>query len=86
MRPKPAEARKHLLKALAALQDPMAHRKEHGFEVTNHGLAVAYAAGAARSRIEFALQALGEPIDPYRPLDSGPYVPAEGGARPQHAE
>ena len=77
MKSEAAEARRHLLKALAALNDPAAHCKERGYELIVPGQAMAYAAGAARASIEFALQALGEPVDPYRRDSHVPYVPAD---------
>lgn len=72
MRPKPKRARDDLLKALEALQDPVAFCKQRGEQVDNSGQAYAFAAGHAKACIEFALQALGEPINPFR-LGDAPY-------------
>jgi len=75
MKPKVREARDRLLKALAALEDPKVYcaQNEYG-NVKDLENARVYAAGAAKVLIEFALQDLGEPIDPYRPHEAGPYV------------
>jgi hypothetical protein len=71
MRRKSSEAREHLLKALAALEDPKAFCKQHGNGryAEDPDTARAYTIGAVKSMIEFALQALGEPIDPFRPTE-----------------
>lgn len=76
MKLKPREAREHLLKALAALDDPQTYCKQNDAEAyaNDLGAAKSFVIGAARFRIEFALQLLGEPIDPYRPHEAGPYV------------
>ncbi len=66
--PKPREARQHLVEALAALEDPQSHYRR---EVGNSRYAddpvvqQAYAVGAAKALIKFALHKLGEPINPY---------------------
>jgi len=77
MKPKPREAREHLLKALATLEDPESYCKQQGHDKYDAASVRSFAIGAAKARIEFALQALGEPIDPYRPIESGPYVRAD---------
>lgn len=79
MSPKPREARKHLLKALTALEDPKSFCKQHGDErYTNDSAAAqSYTIGAVKTMIEFALRELGEPINPFRPVGSGPYVPTQ---------
>lgn len=67
--PKSREAREHLVKALAVLEDPQTHYRQ---EVGNSRYAddsvvqQAYAVGAAKALIKFALHKLGEPIDPYK--------------------
>ena len=68
MSPKPREARKRLLKALAALEDPEAYCTQQGYDVTN---AHACVVGVAKVMIKFALRDLGEPIDPFRPAGVG---------------
>jgi hypothetical protein len=75
MRPQPKQAREHLLRALKALEDPVAYCKSEG-EERDAATADAYVAGCVKARIEFALQALGEPINPYRALE----VPARPSA------
>lgn len=69
MKPNARQARDHLLKALAALQDPQEYCKQQGHSDYAHDLTAAksFAIGAAQAMIGFALQALGEPIDTYRP-------------------
>lgn len=76
MRPKARKARDHLVRALSALEDPQGYCKQQGHDHYTHDLAAAksFAMGAAQSMIRFALEALGEPIDPFRSHDAGPYV------------
>lgn len=76
MKPKAREAREHLLKALSALEDPVAYCNQHGHDgyARDAERARFYALGAAKACIEFALRDLGEPIDPFRPLEVGPYI------------
>lgn len=68
MKPKPREAREHLLRALAALEYPAEFCMQRGHEANDRASETAYVAGAARQCIEFALHALGEPIDPWREI------------------
>lgn len=64
MRPQPKKARDELVKALEALQDPIGYCRQRGHAP---GHEYAYVAGAVQHRIEIALHALGEPINPHRP-------------------
>lgn len=76
MKPKPREAREHLLKALAALEDPQAYCLQNDHlkdDAKDPSRAFSCAVGAAKFWVEFALQTLGEPIDPYRPIGE-PYA------------
>lgn len=62
--PKPREARKRLLEALAALEDPAGfYRREVGNGSTD--CAPAFTMGAVKALVKFALHDLGEPIDPW---------------------
>jgi hypothetical protein len=74
IKPNTREARKRLLKALAALEDPEGYCTQQGYDATN---AHACVVGAVTVMVGLALRDLGEPIDPLRPFGTGPYVPTD---------
>jgi hypothetical protein len=68
------EARKHLLEALAALEDPTSYCTQHGYSVVE---AYPCVVGAVRFLVRLALRDLGEPINPYQHLKPIPQVHGE---------
>jgi hypothetical protein len=65
---KPAEARIHLLEALAILEDPAKHCRDQGYAklADEPGSRDAFTIGSVKSILKFALWNLGATIDPFK--------------------